>query len=110
MTNLRITKRVTPSDIVAGQAALYTVVVTNTSNVTARSVVANELEPPSGHFIRIRAPKGVRCRGTRPLRCVIGELAPHKRVVLRATDNQAHAVLRVHTVSPAACAATRARC
>ena len=89
----------------------------------------------AGHFIGIDAPKGVHCRGTRPLRCVIGTLAPHKRVVLRATvrtpltgrvinrvsvhtstretrlsDNAARAVLRVHTVSPIACVAVRVRC
>src|SRR5262249_37681291 len=128
VTNLRITKRVEPSDIVAGQAARYTVVVSNTSGVAAHDVVVNELQPPSHQFVRVETPKGVRCRGTRPLRCVIGTLAAHKRVVLRATvrtqlvgrvvnrvavhtstretrlsDNAARAVLNVHKVSPAAC-------
>jgi uncharacterized repeat protein (TIGR01451 family) len=134
VTNVRVTKRVSPTDIVAGQAAHYTVVVSNTSNVTARDVVVNELQPPSHRFVNIIAPKGVRCRGTRPLRCVIGTLAPHRRLTLRATvrtslrgrvvnrvavhtssretrlsDNQARAVLNVHVVSPAACGA-RGRC
>jgi uncharacterized repeat protein (TIGR01451 family) len=130
VTNLRITKRVQPSDIVAGQAARYTVVVSNTSGVTARDVIVDELQPPSHMFVSIETPGGVSCRGTRPLRCVVGTLAAHKRVVLHATvrtrlrgrvvnrvavhtstretrlsDNAAGAVLHVHTVSPVACGA-----
>jgi hypothetical protein len=108
----------------------YTVVVSNTCKVTARDVVINELQPPSHRFVHIHAPKGVRCRGTRPLRCVIGTLAPHRRLTFRATvrtslrgrgvnrvavhtstretrlrDNQARAVLHVHVVKPTACGA-----
>jgi uncharacterized repeat protein (TIGR01451 family) len=134
VTNLRIAKRVRPTDIVAGQPARYTVTVTNTSKVTARDVVLNELSPPSHRFVNVEAPKGVRCRGTRPLRCVAGDLAPGKRLTFHATvrtklrgrvvnrvavhtstretrlaDNRALAVLQVHTRRPSACAA-RVRC
>lgn len=84
-TNLRITKRVVPTAIVRGQPVRYTVVVANTSRVTARNVVIDELRPPTHRRVRIQAPAGVRCRGARPLRCVIGDLPPGRRVALRAT-------------------------
>jgi uncharacterized repeat protein (TIGR01451 family) len=133
-TNLKVTKRVRPTDIAPGGSGRYTVTVSNTSDVTARDVVVDELQPPSHRFVNVEAPAGVRCRGTRPLRCVLGTLGPHARIVLRATvrtrltgrvvnrvavhtstretrlsDNAAHAVLRIHTTRPAACA-SRVRC
>jgi uncharacterized repeat protein (TIGR01451 family) len=129
-TNLLVTKRVRPTRIVSGRAVRYTVVVRNTGRVIARNVVIAELRPPSQQPVRIRAPRRVRCRGTRPLRCLIGTLRPHRQVTLRATyttallgrvvnrvaihtstdetrlsDNRARAVLRVRRVPPSACAA-----
>ena len=135
VTNLRVTKRVRPTVIASGQPVRYTVTVRNTSRVTARNVVAEELQPPSHQIVAIEAPRGVRCRGTRPLRCVIGTLAPRRSVTLRATvttrltgrvvnrvavhtstretrltDNAARAVLRVIPRRAQACAARIPRC
>jgi len=135
-TNLRITKRVSPTTIVAGQPVRYTVVVRNVGRVTARDVVVAELRPPSHRAVDIEAPRGVRCRGTRPLRCVIGVMRPGRRMVFRATyttplrgrvvnrvavhtstaetrlsDNRARAALRVVSPRPGVCAAgARAAC
>jgi uncharacterized repeat protein (TIGR01451 family) len=133
-TNLRITKRVSPTTIAAGEPARYTVVVRNTGRVTARNVVVAELRPPSHRTVNVEAPRGVRCRGTRPLRCVVGVLRPGRRVVFRAThvtplrgrvvnraavhtstaetrlsDNRARAALRVVSPGAEACPAVRAR-
>jgi uncharacterized repeat protein (TIGR01451 family) len=129
-TNLRITKRVRPTSIASGRPVRYTVVVRNTGRVTARDVVVNELQPPSHQVVAIDPPRGVRCRGTRPLRCVIGVLRPGRRLTFRATfttaltgrvvnrvavhtstaetrlgDNRARAVLRVAPRRPRACLA-----
>jgi uncharacterized repeat protein (TIGR01451 family) len=137
-TNLRVTKRVSPTISRPGEPVRYTVVVRNTSGTLARDVVAAELQPPSHRAVRIRPPRGVRCRGSRPLRCALGDLAPGERVTLRAThttglrgrvvnrvavhtataenrlsDNRARAVLRVVTPRSGACAAdvyARAAC
>lgn len=134
-SNLRVTKRVRPTSIVSGQSVRYRVVVTNTSRVTARDVVVAEVSPPSSQRVEIDAPRGVRCRGRRPARCVIGTLRPGRRVVLRATyrtllrgrvvnrvavhtstaetrlsDNRARAVLQVAPSRPGACPAARALC
>jgi uncharacterized repeat protein (TIGR01451 family) len=129
-TNLRITKRVRPTSIASGDPARYTVVLRNAGRVTARDVVVSELQPPSNRIVSVDAPKGVRCRGTRPLRCVVGVLRPDRKLTFRATyttrlrgrvvnrvavhtstaetrlrDNQARAVLQVAPRQPGACAA-----
>ena len=129
-TNLAVTKRVRPTSIASGQPVRYTVVVRNRGRVTARDVVIAELQPPSHTRVRIQAPARIRCRGTRPLRCVIGTLRPGRRVTLHATyttpltgrvvnrvaihtstaetrlsDNRARAVLQVARPRPGACAA-----
>ncbi|MBE2319287.1 DUF11 domain-containing protein [Solirubrobacter sp. CPCC 204708] len=131
-TNLRITKRVSPSAVVRGRPARSTVVVTNTGTVTAEDVVAEELQPPTHRVVNVEAPPGVRCRGTRPLRCRLGDLAPGQRVTLHATyttpllgrvvnrvavhtstaetrlsDNRSATTLRVFSSRARACAATR---
>ena len=105
-------------------------VLRNAGRVTARDVVVSELQPPSNRVVAIDAPKGVRCRGTRPLRCVVGVLRPGRRLTFHATyttalrgrvvnrvavhtstaetrlsDNRARAVLQVAPRRPGACAA-----
>jgi uncharacterized repeat protein (TIGR01451 family) len=133
-TNLRVTKRVRPTSIVSGQPVRYTVVVRNTGRVTARDVVIAELRPPSHRTVDIDVPRGVRCRGTRPLRCVIGTLRPGRRITFGATyttaltgrvvnrvavhtstaetrlgDNRGRAALQVAPPRPVACT-SRATC
>jgi uncharacterized repeat protein (TIGR01451 family) len=104
-TNVKVTKRVRPSFSRPGQPVRYTVVVRNTGRAVARDVVVAELQPPSHRVVSIQAPRGVRCRGTRPLRCVLGDLAPGERVVLHArytTALRGRVVNRVavHTATP----------
>lgn len=131
-TNVSVVKRVRPPQIAHGQPARYRVIVRNRSRFAARDVVVEELQPPSQRAVAIDAPRGVRCRGRRPLRCLIGDLGPGRRVVLRAThvtallgrvvnrvavhtatpetrlrDNRSRAVLQVVRQRPAACGASR---
>ncbi len=85
VADLSIRKRARPRRILAGEPVRYTVTVANRGDVVAEDVVATESRPPSGTRVRVVAPRGVRCRSTRPLICIIGDMAPGERVRLRAT-------------------------
>ena len=80
-TNLSVTKRrVTTGRVLIGDTVPTIITVRNRSRTRAENVLVHELLPRSARRLRVSAPRGVRCRTTRPIICRVGDLAPGARV------------------------------